>query len=120
MKTKLPLWHPEVPGPLWRGTRRVRPEQIQAYCRVVAREFRPRKIILFGSYACGKPTKDSDVDRVVIMPFRSRDTDMAVKIQSRVVAPFPMDLLVWRPGRFSRMRSFNLEVLTRGKVMYEG
>jgi len=120
MKSKLQLWHPDVPGPLWRGTRRVRPEQIQAYCRVVAREFCPQKIILFGSYACGKATKDSDVDLVVIMPFRGRDTDMAVKIQSRVGAPFPMDLLVWKPGRFSRMRSFNHEVLTRGKVMYEG
>src|SRR3989442_15103419 len=47
------LWHPEVPGPLWNGTRRVGVEQIQAYCRVVAREFQPNKIILFGSYATG-------------------------------------------------------------------
>ena len=114
------LWHREVPGPLWDGTRRVARRQIEAYCRVVAREFKPEKIILFGSYAYGKPTKDSDVDLVVIMPFRGRDTKLACKIQLRVGAPFPMDLLVWRPGRFSRMQSFNREVLERGKVMYEG
>ena len=114
------LWHPEVPGPLWNGTRRVGRNQIAAYCRVVAREFKPEKIILFGSYANGKPTKDSDVDLVVIMPHRGRDIKMMGAIRMRVGAPFPLDLLVWRPGKFSRMQSFNEEVLTRGKVMYEG
>lgn len=116
----LRLWHPEVPGPLWDGTRRVSRNQIEAYCRVVAREFKPQKIILFGSCAHGKPTRESDVDLVIIMPFRGGDTKMAVKIQTRVGAPFPMDLLVWKPGRFSRLQSFNREVLARGKVMYEG
>jgi len=114
------LWHPDVPGPLWDGTRPVPRRQIEAYCRVVAREFRPEKIILFGSYAHGKPTKDSDVDLVVIMPFRGSDTKKVVEIRGRVEAPFPMDMLVWKPGRYSRMESFNREVLTRGKVMYEG
>ena len=113
------LWHREVPGPLWDGTRRVARRQIEAYCRVVAREFKPEKIILFGSYAYGKPTKDSDVDLVVIMPHRSRDIKMMGAIRARVGSPFPLDLLVWRPGKFSRMQSFNEEVLTRGKVMYE-
>ena len=116
----LQLWHAEVPGPLWDGTRRVARRQIEAYCRVVAREFKPEKIILFGSYAYGKPTKDSDVDLVVIMPFRGRDTKMMVKIRTRVEAPFPMDMLVWKPGKYSRMESFNQEILTHGKVMYEG
>ena len=116
----LQLWHEEVPGPLWDGTRRVARRQIEAYCRVVAREFKPEKIILFGSYAYGNPTKDSDVDLVVIMPFRGRDTKKMVEIRTRVEAPFPMDLLVWKPGKYSRMESFNREILTRGRVMYEG
>ena len=117
---KLPqLWHPDVPGPLWNGTRRVARRQIEAYCRVVAREFKPKKIILFGSYADGRATKDSDVDLVVIMPFRSRDIEKMCEIRDRVRTPFPMDLLVWKPGQFSPMESFNQEVLTSGKVMYE-
>ena len=29
---------------------------IQRYCDGIAAEFKPRKIILFGSYAYGKPT----------------------------------------------------------------
>ena len=113
------LWHPDVPGPLWDGTRRVKRSQIKAYCNVLAREFRPQKIILFGSYAYGKPTKDSDVDLVVIMSLRGRDIKMMGAIRARIGAPFPLDLLVWRPDKLSRMQSFNEEVLSRGKVMYE-
>ena|SRR6266853_1970632 len=73
------LWHPEVPGPLWNGTRRVGAGQIQAYCRVVAREFRPNRIILFGSCASGSTTRDSDLDLVVVMPFRGSATDKVVE-----------------------------------------
>lgn len=116
-------WHPEVPGPLHNGTRRVSHRQIRAYCRVVAREFRPEKIILFGSYAYGKPTKDSDVDLLVIMAFRGRPVKQVVKIRSRVAAPFPMDLLVKSPAEIKRRLAigcfFTREILERGKLMYE-
>ena len=115
----LRLWHPDVPGPLWDGTRRVGRNQIETYCRVLAREFHPKKIILFGSYAHGKPTKDSDVDLVVIMPFRGSDTKKVVEIRGRVEAPFPMDLLVWPPERAEKTDYFTRDVLARGKVMYE-
>lgn len=113
------LWHPDVPGPLWDGTRRVKRSQIEAYCNVLAREFRPQKIILFGSYANGKPTKNSDVDLVVIMPFNGSDTQKVVEIRGRVEAPFPMDLLVWPPKRTRKADYFTHEILTRGEVMYE-
>jgi len=108
-----------VPGPLWNGTRRVRAGQIKAYCRVVAREFRPLKIILFGSYATGAATPDSDVDLVVCLRFRGSATDKVVEIRNRVEAPFPMDLLVWRPAEARRKDSFTRSILSEGKVMYE-
>ena len=49
---------------------------------IVARlkkEYRPEKIILFGSYAYGKPTRDSDIDLFIIKdtsepPFQRRIT----------------------------------------------
>jgi len=117
------LWHPDVPGPLWNGRRRVGASQIKAYCRALAREFRPQKIVLFGSYAHGTPTKDSDVDLLVIMPHHGRAVDQVVNIGTRVPAPFPMDLLVETPAYVRRRLAlgccFMNEVLTRGKVMYE-
>jgi uncharacterized protein len=119
-KPPIQLWHPDVPGQLWNGTRRIGRNQIETYCRVLAREFHPKKIIRFGSYAHGKPTKDSDVDLVVIMPFRGSDTKKVVEMQMRVGAPFPMDMLLWKPDRERRTDYFTREILTRGKVMYEG
>lgn len=113
------LWHPDVPGPLWNGRRRVDARQIEAYCRVVAREFRPSKIILFGSYATGAATPDSDVDLVVCLPFRGSTTDKVVEIRGRVEAPFPLDLLVWKPDEEHKDDSFTRSILSEGKVMYE-
>jgi predicted nucleotidyltransferase len=113
------LWHADVPGPLWDGTRLVDARQIRSYCRIVAREFQPEKIILFGSYATGSATCDSDVDLVVVMPFRGSATDKVVEIRGRVEAPFPMDLLVWRPKQVRKENSFTRSILREGKVMYE-
>ena len=96
---------------------------VQNYCNDVAREFRPEKIILFGSYAGGKPTPDSDVDLLVILPFRGNDTARAIEIRSRFNTPFPMDLLVRKPKFIaSRLRERDMfveTVMTKGRVMYE-
>ncbi len=98
-------------------------EQIQAYCDAVAREFRPRKIVLFGSYAYGQPTPDSDVDLLVILAFRGSDVSKAIQIGSRFDAPFPLDLLVRKPQFIAerlRERDMFIElVMTQGRVVYE-
>ena len=47
-------------------------EDIQATCDDIVREFAPLQVILFGSYAYGTPTEDSDVDLLVIMDIPSR------------------------------------------------
>ncbi len=36
--------------------------EIQAFSQRIAETFQPERIILFGSYASGQPTEDSDVD----------------------------------------------------------
>src|SRR5947209_4401729 len=85
------------------GRHRPKVAQIVAYCRLLARDFRPRKIILFGSYAYGRPSRDSDVDLLVIMPHRSGPVRQSVAIRQRCAAPFPLDLLVWTLA-YARMR----------------
>ena len=123
--------HERVPGTssgisskvVARGQRRRKLHDIQGYCRLLARQFRPRKIILFGSYAYGRPTRESDVDLLVIMPHRSRPIRQSVAIRERCAAPFPLDLLVWTPAYARKRRawndSFTREVFQQGKVMYE-
>ena len=97
---------------------------IKSFCRAVAKQFRPQAIILFGSYAYGHPTPDSDVDLLVIMPkTRERGERMSVRIRHAVPRNFPMDLLVRKPGfiatRLRERDMFIEQVMTRGRVMYE-
>jgi predicted nucleotidyltransferase len=42
--------------------------EIQGIVDQIVQRFRPCRIILFGSYASGTPTPDSDVDVLVVMP----------------------------------------------------
>ncbi|HTB64278.1 MAG TPA: nucleotidyltransferase domain-containing protein [Opitutales bacterium] len=98
--------------------------KIQLFCDAVAREFRPRKIILFGSHATGVATADSDVDLLVIQPrTRRKGERMSVCIRQAVARDFPLDLLVRTPAEIEkRLRwgdYFLREVMERGKVMYE-
>ena len=73
---------------------------IQRYCDAIAREFKPRRIVVFGSYAYGRPTEDSDVDVMVVMPFSKKcRTRPSLAIRRRIAAGFPVDILVREPGR---------------------
>jgi len=68
--------------------------KINAYVRRFAQEFHPERVILFGSYAHGRPTSDSDVDLLVRTP-----TEIKKRIALRDV--------------------FMLSILKQGRVMYE-
>jgi predicted nucleotidyltransferase len=73
-------------------------ERIQNYADRIAEAFHPERIILFGSYAYGAATKDSDVDLLVVMPAQEQDTKEAIKIRRSLRAGFPPDLLVNDPA----------------------
>lgn len=95
---------------------------INRFASEVAERFHPEKIILFGSYAYGKPHADSDVDILVVMPAKN-ELDQAVNISLAVPYQFPLDLLVRTPEnlawRLAESDSFLREVVGRGKVLYE-
>ncbi len=72
-------------------------EQIQAVANQIVELFQPDKIILFGSYAYGEPTQDSDVDLLVVMPFEGSVIEQICKIRRLIQKSFPMDLIVKSP-----------------------
>jgi predicted nucleotidyltransferase len=99
-------------------------DDIQRYCDAIAREFKPRQIVVFGSYAHGHPTNDSDVDVMAVMPFSKKSgTRPSLAIRRRIAAGFPVDILVREPDdiarRLRRGDSFITDVIKRGKLMYE-
>lgn len=97
--------------------------EIEDYACEIAEKFDPERVILFGSYAYGKPSFDSDVDLLVVMEFDGRAVDKAYEIRRATESSFPLDLLVRRPSILSKRialgDSFLKEVIERGKVLYE-
>jgi len=107
-------------------TTRQRRGQIARLCAVIAREFQPEKIILFGSWAYGKPDTDSDIDLLVVMPFEGSPFRQAGTILNRViqaVGVLPLDLLVRTAEQLDERLTigdgFVRDILERGKVLYE-
>jgi predicted nucleotidyltransferase len=65
---------------------------IMAFSRQIAEEYKPRQIILFGSYANGKPGPDSDVDLLVVLSGKGDSSKKAVDIRLKFHPRFPLDL----------------------------
>ena len=100
-------------------------EDIQLTCDDIVREFAPLQVILFGSYAYGAPTEDSDVDLLVVMEIPESETRrQAVEIRQRIPRRFPMDLLVRSPEEIAYRISYNdwflREITEKGEVLYGG
>ncbi|MBM4293331.1 MAG: nucleotidyltransferase domain-containing protein, partial [Deltaproteobacteria bacterium] len=83
----------------------------------------PDKIILFGSYASGQSTPDSDLDLLVILPFEGKNITKSPEILNRTNPRFPIDLLARRPDdterRYREGDPLIREALDRGKVLYD-
>lgn len=73
--------------------------KIRALSRRIAAEFRPERIILFRSHAHGRATMDSDVDLLVVMPFKGKGVHKSIEILNRVVPEFPVDVIVRTPSQ---------------------
>lgn len=95
---------------------------IRRFARQIAERFQPKKIILFGSYAQGRPHRESDVDLLVIMPARN-EISASVRITLAFDPPFALDLIVRTPQHVKRGLQegdgFLRDVIQKGKVLYE-
>ncbi len=97
--------------------------QIEELGRRIGREFRSERVVLFGSYARGLGTEDSDVDLLVILPFEGKSVNQSVEIRMRLRPTFPVDLIVRTPEkvreRLEMGDDFIREILDEGIVLYE-
>jgi predicted nucleotidyltransferase len=102
---------------------RIPDEVINELIARIAAEFNPQRIIMFGSYAYGKPCPESDVDLLVIMETHLRETQQALKIRQHINPLFGVDIIVYTPTRLEqRLKlgdSFLHEIIEKGLVVYE-
>jgi predicted nucleotidyltransferase len=86
------------------------------------------KVILFGSYAYGSPTKDSDIDILVIKDIPENETrNFRIKMKKALWnslknPQFSFDVLVDNEQRIQKRilmgDLFYKEILLKGKVLY--
>jgi uncharacterized protein len=98
-------------------------EQIQEFSQKIAEKFQPDRIILFGSYAYGQPTEDSDVDLLVILPFEDLPVYKAIAIRRQVRSPFPLDLIARTAEQIQQRLDmgdfFIQDIMQKGYILYE-
>ncbi len=89
-------------------------------------EYKPLKIILFGSYAYGNPTKDSDIDLLILKNTTGKRVDRFVQVKKIIYNParkVPVSPLVYTPAELeARIRigdDFIKEITKKGVVLYE-
>ncbi len=64
-------------------------QQINEIVKRIVENYHPDKIILFGSYAYGTPTEDSDIDLLIV-----KDDDAPKIERNRKVRKYLMDMVI--------------------------
>ena len=95
---------------------------IRRFARRIAERFGPERILLFGSFAYGRPHEYSDVDLLVVMR-ASNEIKQAIRITLAFDREFPLDLIVCKPERLRRQLaegdSFLSDIIAKEVVVYE-
>lgn len=85
------------------------------------------KIIVFGSYAYGNPTKESDIDIVIISSdFRGKNifqrAQLTKEAEITTIRKFmiPLDIVTLTPEEFKTGTSIISDYAKNGKILYSG
>lgn len=112
-----------IPLPSINVRRRIPQQAIEEVVDQIVERFQPERIILFGSYAYGRPRPESDVDLLVVLETPLKETEQAVNICQAIDYHFGLDLIVRTPATLARRLAlgdpFLHEVVSQGKVLYE-
>ncbi|MEA2064765.1 MAG: nucleotidyltransferase domain-containing protein [Patescibacteria group bacterium] len=98
-------------------------QEIQKITDQIKKKYKPEKIILFGSFAYGKPTKDSDVDLFIVKNTKETRTKRHLKVDRMLLdRAIPLDILVYTPQEIKKRISlgdfFIKNIIQQGKILY--
>lgn len=104
--------------------RRKKDSAIPVLTKRIIKVYKPSKIILFGSYAYGKPTEDSDIDILVVT--NSRESSAEVRKKKEKIArgfSIPIQLVFVCYEEFIETKDviggITYPAAKYGKVLYE-
>lgn len=98
-------------------------KKIKIVSQRIAKEYSPEKVVLFGSYAWGKPNKDSDFDLLIIKN-RAGDFLRAQQRVRRIIdGEVAADILIHSPRHIEqrlKMGDFFFEdIINKGIILYD-
>lgn len=115
-----------------RRTKQVTPALIDAVTDRIVQHLQPDQVLLFGSQADGRATKESDIDLLVILGNQHRLASLQHRNRARTVLDlfryrsFGLDALVVTEAEIQQLQAANedewnlvLEILATGKSLYE-
>jgi uncharacterized protein len=90
----------------------------------ITKKFKVNKIILFGSYAYGTPTDESDIDLCIITDENKRKIELMREIRTTLKGiKYPLDILVYKKDEFDYRADSNTSlenyISRQGIVLYE-
>ena len=100
-------------------------QTIEQIVKRIVEQYRPEKVILFGSYAYGKPDAGSDVDMLIVKETDERPIDRRVTVRQIAYTPrrgLSFSPLVITPQELAQRLEmgdpFYQEIIARGEVLY--
>jgi uncharacterized protein len=102
----------------------IAPAAIEAIVARIVAQVGPLQILLFGSYANGQPTPDSDLDLLIVMATdrlkNKRSTPIRLLFQPM---PCSMDVLVFTPEEVAYWKGTTNHIITEafqtGRLLYD-
>lgn len=86
------------------------------------KNYKPEKVILFGSQAYGTPNKDSDYDIAIIKDTNKPYRERLIDVRSLVRMTTPIDFFVFTQNEVDKYKNTNpmiKEIMKKGRVLYE-
>ena len=68
------------------------------------KSYKPDRIILFGSYASGNPTRESDADLVVIKKTNQSFLERQKQVHLLLRTTTPVDIFIFTPDEFEKAK----------------
>ncbi|MDI6591716.1 MAG: nucleotidyltransferase domain-containing protein [Patescibacteria group bacterium] len=98
-------------------------KEIEKIVQQIVEKCKPERIILFGSFAYGKPKPSSDVDLLIIKKSKKKKVERIKEILMKVESPLPLEPLVYTPKEIQERLNlgdfFFQTIFKKGKVLYE-
>jgi len=100
-------------------------KQIDKIVQLIINNYKPDKIVLFGSYAYGQPSEGSDLDLLIVKDSNLPRYKRAREVRKYLwgITDIPKDIMVYTPAEIDDWQGVEEAFITRivknGKLLYE-